>query len=176
MKNNTKALIQDALIRLCNAMSFEKIRISDICSEADVSRQTFYNYFKDKYDVVTAVYLDDIRDTELFTGRYPYSAMVGSLTNIWEKRAFYRNVLSGHEQNSLYEFIIHHTIRVNTERFLAQGRTLTNTEKYQIIYGTYGFIGALFEWILGNLSYSIEELAEIEYNSFPPILMEFCER
>ncbi len=122
------------------------------------------------------IYLEDTRDEEMSIGYYSYSCITEGLTSMWQKRAFYRNVLSCYEQNALYEFIVNHTIEVNMERIYSHGRTLLKAEKYQIIYFTCGFIECLFEWIKGNLDYSIEELAEIEYSRFPSVRMQFYER
>lgn len=50
--NNTKAT-RKSQIRICSAFNtllktipYEKISISGLCQEADVSRQTFYKYFE----------------------------------------------------------------------------------------------------------------------------------
>lgn len=46
--------ILSAFNRLITEIDFQKISVDMILQEADVSRSTFYRYFKDKYDVMNA--------------------------------------------------------------------------------------------------------------------------
>ena len=53
--------IMDAFIKLLQMKPFEKIIIQDIMDEAMVNRSTFYNHFKDKYEIaekLQANYMD----------------------------------------------------------------------------------------------------------------------
>ena len=55
-KNRTallsQQLIGDAMMRLLNRLAFDQISISDLCREAEISRQTFYSLFDSKENVV----------------------------------------------------------------------------------------------------------------------------
>lgn len=44
--------LTEALIRLMEKMPYEKILIRDICREADLSRQTFYNLFESREEIL----------------------------------------------------------------------------------------------------------------------------
>lgn len=46
------SLIQDAFLSLANEKSFEDITVKDISERAPVNRSTFYDHFKDKYDLL----------------------------------------------------------------------------------------------------------------------------
>jgi len=46
-----KLQILEAMERLSDKVPFERLTVKMICKEADVSRQTFYNHFKDKFDI-----------------------------------------------------------------------------------------------------------------------------
>lgn len=57
MQNNpqyirTDKAIQQALIKLLNTKSFEKITVQDILDETPVTRSTFYKHYHDKYEIV----------------------------------------------------------------------------------------------------------------------------
>ena len=56
MINRTCQAIIDAFNRLITETDFQKISVEMIMKEANVSRSTFYRYFKDKYDVMNANY------------------------------------------------------------------------------------------------------------------------
>ena len=56
MVNRTANAILSGFNRLIEEFDFQKISVEMIMREADVSRSTFYRYFKDKYDVMNANY------------------------------------------------------------------------------------------------------------------------
>jgi len=56
MVNRTATAIIHAFNRLIEDCDFQKISVDMIMQEAQVSRSTFYRYFKDKYDVMNANY------------------------------------------------------------------------------------------------------------------------
>lgn len=56
MVNRTTNAILSGFNRLIEEFDFHKISVEMIMKEAQVSRSTFYRYFKDKYDVMNANY------------------------------------------------------------------------------------------------------------------------
>ena len=48
----SQRLIGDAMLRLLEATPYTEISVSDLCREADVSRQTFYSLFGSKDNVI----------------------------------------------------------------------------------------------------------------------------
>lgn len=55
--NNPTALhsrewLVDALLSLMEEQNYSKITVKDICNKADLSRQTFYNFFECKDDII----------------------------------------------------------------------------------------------------------------------------
>lgn len=54
MLSRTTTAILNAFNRLITEHDFQKISVDMIISEAQVSRSTFYRYFKDKYEVMNA--------------------------------------------------------------------------------------------------------------------------
>lgn len=49
---HSREWLVDALLSLMEETPYAKITVRDICNKADLSRQTFYNFFKSKDDVV----------------------------------------------------------------------------------------------------------------------------
>ena len=50
-KDNTRMRIVSATTGLLEHTPIEKLRVTDICKASGISRQTFYQYFVDKYDI-----------------------------------------------------------------------------------------------------------------------------
>src|SRR4029453_9540708 len=59
-KQETRARILDAAVELFGLVGFEATKISDICDEADVARQTFFNHFPTKDDLLSAIYREGV--------------------------------------------------------------------------------------------------------------------
>lgn len=60
MALNYKDLISDTLLELNKDKSLRKIKITDIQKKSGISRQTFYNYFIDIYDLIQYTYTKNI--------------------------------------------------------------------------------------------------------------------
>ncbi len=56
-----------ALIRLLQKKTFDKVSVKDICDEASVNRTTFYNYFDNKKQLLEATMF---ASTEVFIGEF----------------------------------------------------------------------------------------------------------
>lgn len=65
----TRHYIVQALFKLMQEYSYEKINVTDIVQKAGVGRATFYRYFKSKEDVI-AFYFDHNRNNYVFQKRF----------------------------------------------------------------------------------------------------------
>ncbi|MGI6721036.1 MAG: TetR/AcrR family transcriptional regulator [Anaerovoracaceae bacterium] len=54
----TMSVIKDAFLELIDRMSFEKINVTNICKQAEISRATFYLHYENVEDVLDQV-IDD---------------------------------------------------------------------------------------------------------------------
>ncbi len=163
--------LEKAVIDLCGSTAFEKLRVKEICERAGVSKQAFYNHFRDKYEVVAHIFEKDIQNG--MGEVYSYGLLVGDLQRIWDRRDFYRRVLMTDGQNSLQRHIRRLCIENNTQAIERhQGHALTAEQSYMLSYQSYGFIGCLLEWVKGELVLSVEELARAEYHTFPAIVTD----
>lgn len=54
---NTKMILLEAVKTLVEKGKFQTMTVQDILDEAEVSRATFYKYFRDKYDITNNYYV-----------------------------------------------------------------------------------------------------------------------
>ena len=59
---DTKELLRDSLIELARKKPLDKITIKQVSENAGVTSQTFYNHFRDKYDMVLWAYRNRVDD------------------------------------------------------------------------------------------------------------------
>src|SRR5690625_7908107 len=62
-ESDTKQLIALAFQELTTKKAIDKISITDIMKQADFRRQTFYDYFDDKYDLVTWIFYQELSES-----------------------------------------------------------------------------------------------------------------
>jgi AcrR family transcriptional regulator len=60
----TRRSLKEAIVKLMEKKSFEKITVKEICEEALTSRITFYNYYSDKYALLDEVIEDLNKELE----------------------------------------------------------------------------------------------------------------
>ncbi len=61
-KQATRRALGEAALRLAAERGLENVRVEDIAEAADVSVRTFSNYFRTKYDAITALALERASD------------------------------------------------------------------------------------------------------------------
>lgn len=54
----TKQNLKQALVSLLAQKPFEQITVSELCTEADTSRVTFYTHYSDKFELAEAIFAD----------------------------------------------------------------------------------------------------------------------
>jgi AcrR family transcriptional regulator len=59
-KQETRARILEAAVDLFGEAGFEATKVADVCDRADVARQTFFNHFPTKDDLLRALYREGV--------------------------------------------------------------------------------------------------------------------
>ena len=67
MADRTKQWIAAAMKRLMTAKSLDRIRVTEICREAEIQRPTFYYHFRDKYELVAWIFFQDADATDVLS-------------------------------------------------------------------------------------------------------------
>ena len=102
-----KKVIAGEFEKMLRLNSFSDIFIMDLVTTCGISRNTFYYYFKDKYDLMTHIAVADIASMEARqTEEITFGEVVLSVCGMmFYRRKFYYPCLQYSGQNSLYEFL-----------------------------------------------------------------------
>jgi probable dihydroxyacetone kinase regulator len=128
--NTTEEALGYSLKKLILKMPFEKITIRDITDEAGLMRPTFYNHFKDKYDLLEWIFVEEIvRPAKALIE----SNMMEEAVHLMLKRMemdldFYKKAVRIQGQNSFQE-IIFQTFRDIMKKVLEEkmeGKSMAN--------------------------------------------------
>lgn len=174
MKNTTKQHILQAFNELMEHKSFERITVEEICREADVSKPTFYRYYRDKYDVMTYNFqllfekyfsLLEVLSMEDFLVAM-YRATQENFQPI--KRAF--DILGRNSMNDvIYSYCVGAMVEVLAKK---QGGEITNRQRIQCDIIAYGVSYIGDNWINGRYDLTPEEAAAATIALMPDELKE----
>ncbi|MBQ1491718.1 MAG: TetR/AcrR family transcriptional regulator C-terminal domain-containing protein [Blautia sp.] len=169
----TKQLLAETLKESLSRMPLEKVRVDALCKECGLDRRTFYYHFKDKYDLVAWIFLQDYEGALKEENGMPTLEMVERvLRKMHTQRAFYRKVFSDKSQNAISQYIYDLYVQMFKEKVLSflGKEELSHKEMYTIKSYVFACVGHTKEWFEGITDYSPEEFAFLQRNEMPPIL------
>ena len=171
----TKYRLAHAMKECMRTTPVESITVKQITEKSQLTRQTFYRNFLDKYDLINW-YFDKLllkSFEHMGRGKTVYDALTKKFTYIQEEQAFFRAAFRYDEQNSLrqhdfelilafYENMIHEkTGKVPEENI----HWLLEMYCQSSIYMT-------VKWVTGGLKCTPEGLAHILVEGMPAKLVE----
>lgn len=113
--NTTTEKYYDAIQNLVDKHSTGAISVKMILDETKTSRQTFYNYFSDKYDLMNYVYHHDIYPLigHIFDSVEDFQTTLYFLNKqLQNKGKYYQKICSYEEQNCFREYHIEFWISI----------------------------------------------------------------
>lgn len=181
----TQKYLKEALLRLMETKPVHSITIKELCECADLNRSTFYDYYKDIYELLTAVHNDLFEEMNIYVKA---SQKAAEQMDINTQRTFLVAVIKYMRDHSfLFQTLLRCNEEHRFERELFQYFTkqlmmqkqdeLTDTmNRYEILYHCAGSFSILRQWILEDCPLSSEQLADIMISSSHHSLSEFIQR
>ena len=160
-----KRVLASTLKEIAEKKSLSKITINDLTQACDVSRQTFYNNFKDIYDLVEWIYLKEVV-TPIERGKI-YDKWQDALTSIFqyisENHVFVLNTYRSFGKGFL-EKVLRQEIELFLSNQVFKKIEVTKEEVKQVEFSysfyTYALVGVGLDWIEKQMPESVEELVE----------------
>ena len=160
-----KRVLASTLKEMAEKKSLSKITINDLTQACDVSRQTFYNNFKDIYHLVEWIYLKEVV-TPIERGKI-YDKWQDTLTSIFqyisENHVFVLNTYRSFGKEFL-EKVLRQEIELFLSNQVFKKIEVTKEEAKQVEFSysfyTYALVGVGLDWIEKQMPESVEELVE----------------
>ncbi len=172
----TQKIIAHSLKNMMRKKSFQKITVSDIMDDAGMRRQTFYDYFHDKYDLLAWIYqqeskenIEDYLDYEHWT-----QSITRLLYYLQENKDFYQNALEISEQNSFDHYFFMHsqkliqTIVEDIQKHEAEKIPKEEMTFFAEFYA-HAFVGTVRTWLMDDCSVPVKKLSQDIQNQFKRI-------
>lgn len=165
MPNFTKRAMEESLKRLLLKKPLNKITVSDIAEECGINRMTFYYHFKDIYDLVEWVCVEDA--SKALDGKKTYKTWQEGLMNIFHEvlknKPFIMNVYRcvSREQVELYLYKLTYDLIYGVVEEKAVGMTVREDDKKFIVdFYKYSFVGIMLEWIRNDMKEDPKRIVE----------------
>lgn len=165
MSNTTKYALETSLKKLLLKKPIDKITISDLTNDCGISRMAFYYHFKDIYDLVEWVCLEDA--AKALQGKKTYDTWQEGLEQIFEavieNKPFIMNVYHAlsREQIENYLFKLTHDLLMGVVEEKSAGLGILEEEKAFIAdFYKYGFVGIMLDWIRQGMKKDYQEITD----------------
>lgn len=162
---NIKEIIVDSLLNLCETIPLEAIKIRQVLEKSGVSRQTFYNHFIDKNDLVQYVYESRIipdfnKENKNLSF---YNSLVISFDNMKKYNIFMKQACMIEGQNSLKDYIFEHCkeFDLRWHQELYGSKLMPDNLKFSTEYHAMASSSMVLSWILSDMPVDSREIAEM---------------
>lgn len=165
MAINVKCIIATALLELCETKSLEALTVKQILEKSGVSRQTFYNHFIDKNDLIQYVYkekiIPDFHDNNMNISFY--DSLVIAFENMKKYHHFMKQACLMEGQNCLKDYIFNHCKEFDLKwhQELYGDEPMPESLRFATEYHATASSSMTLSWILSDMPVSCEEIAKM---------------
>lgn len=170
-----KYRLAEAMKTCMRTMPVEKITVKEIVQECGTTRQTFYRYFLDKYDLINW-YFDKIlleSFEHMGEGTTVYEGLCKKFQYIEEEKLFFKAAFRNDQQNCLRE----HDFQLILAFYTRQIEEKTKepiSENLRFLLEMYckGSIYMTVQWVLGERKSTPQEMAKALVSAMPSELYD----
>lgn len=164
MAIDIKELFVQSILKLCLQKPLEHITIKDLLVDTGISRQTFYNHFIDKNDLIHYVYTSKIiPDYSDYTQPIDfYHSLLDSFKRMKEYQHFMKQACLIDGQNCLKDYMFNHCqeFDIAWHEYL-YGDPLPEALYFATKYHASASSNMTLSWILSDMRVSCEEMASL---------------
>jgi len=148
----------------------ERITVTQIAQNCGVTRQTFYRYFIDKYDLVNWYFekLLVISFSKMNKGETIFESLVSKFNYISEEHVFLKQAFLNDDQNSLkhhdYEFILNFYSDLINHHYL---HSITTEVRFLLEMYCRGSIEMTVDWVVNGRKIPPKKMAELLISAMP---------
>ncbi len=165
MLNTTKLALEESLKKLLRQKPVDKITIQDLTTDCGISRMAFYYHFKDIYDLVEWVCVEDGK--RALQGKKTYDSWQEGLTQIFEavleNKPFIMNVYRAVDKEKIesYLYKLTYSLVEGVVEEKSTGSMVTPEEKSLIAgFYMYGFVGIMLDWVQKGMQEDYQQIVE----------------
>ncbi len=167
MAINIKEILADSLLALCEEKPLKNVTVKDLLDATGVSRQSFYNHFLDKNDLIQYIYLHRIIpdfDLENLPVEMDFRAgLLAALRQMERYRTFLKQALLLDGQNNLKDFLFAHCaafdLAWHQKRY---GKApMPDALRFATQYHANASSSMTVSWVLSDMPVPCEQMADL---------------
>lgn len=175
---DAKLVLADSLKDLAKNKSLERITVQDIVENCRAGRQTFYNHFKDKYDLINWIFKKNADEVIYnFFDNETWGNVLGRiLFFVGENHPFYSSALNIEGQNSFSRFLYVYARNIYMDLITKHfGKdAVTDNLIFTIEFNSHGAANTLKQWVEEGMKKSPKLVGDgIAYNMSPDLKKYF---
>ena len=176
LKPTSKELFFQALVIVLRTTPVDKISVRHILDVSGLSRQTFYKYFHDKYDLINQYFY------EIFAGTYQrinddyrsiYDFWLHTYRLLEMHQPLFRAASQSQDFNNLLQFTHRKSYAFFLRCYEERGRTISDVERELLDFYCFGVTHIIEKYVQGSTCYAPEIMAEILSTAVPVGLTDF---
>lgn len=168
MAERTKLCIANTMKKLLSGKPIDKIRVTEICKEAEIERPTFYYHFQDKYDLMAWMICQSAYDTDILD----LDSAARALDQMKKDIIFYKRAYEDNSQAPMWQYMLEYFVTRYTQLAISINHNdiLDPGIKYSIRLYCYGTLGMTREWVLDDNITPAGIAAAMMYDAMPESL------
>lgn len=172
-------LLADSIKELMEEAPLEKITVKDIVENCNLTRQTFYRYFKDKYDLVNW-YFEKLAQKSFKQMGISCTLKEGLMKKfrfIRNEKRFFTEAFLVEDCNSLLNYDYECIYDFYKEKIIRKTGELDDKTAFLLSMYCHGSISMTVEWVKNDMKLSDDELSNLLIEAMPEhlhgLLFEF---
>ena len=171
----TKYKLAGAVRELMVFTPVDRITVKQIVERCDVTRQTFYRNFKDKYDLINWYFdkLAIVSFRQMGVSLTLREGLIKKFEFIKGERCFFTAAFKSEDHNSLlqhdFDFIYEFYKDIIKKKYQKE---IPPDIKFILEMYCRGSIAMTVQWVTGGMKRSTEDMAELLVRALPPELAE----
>ena len=171
----TKYKLAGAVRELMAFTPVDRITVKQIVERCDVTRQTFYRNFKDKYDLINWYFdkLAIVSFRQMGMSLTLREGLIKRFEFIKGERCFFTAAFKSEDHNSLlqhdFDFIYEFYTDIIKKKYQ---REIPPDIEFLLEMYCRGSIAMTVQWVTGGMKRSTEDMAELLVRALPPELAE----
>ena len=168
----TRKQLEEALIRLLQKKDIQRITVSELAAEADITRATFYQHYQDPYDMLKNMQDEIIEHVieiiNVTTGGDAYGFFVQLFEYMGSDEVRPEVLTFNSGQGTGFERIgqaIHNNYMLRWAKKFTEEQAANY--KYYRYYITFGCVSVVENWVKGGKLETPEQMAKITYEVLP---------
>lgn len=162
---NMKELLAEGLLTMLDSQRLDSMTIKQLLAYTHVSKQTFYNHFLDKNDLIQYIYLTRIIPD--FSDPEQQLSFCQSMENVFARmkkyHVFMKQALLMEGQNCLKDFIFQHCqqydLQFHQKRY--GSKPMPDALKFATEYHAIASSSMSISWVLSDMPVSGQEMAKL---------------